>query len=138
MSRGIAVLLLIASCAFGADVSGIWSGTLTDRNGDPQDLSFRFSSVERLSGAPTSNNTPPIIGKMYGDNESTPIADFRISGDTITFSVTSELNGQVTKFIYTGVIEGSEMALSRLRADAKPDADGKPPKPQTLRLKRLT
>ena len=102
-------------CAFsltlsGADLAGIWNGQTTDRNGDVQDLSFRFVQ---------SGDT--LTGKMYGDNESTPIADAKITGNQVTFSVTFELNGSITKFIYTGTIHGDLLELTRQRAGSKAD-----------------
>ena len=101
---------LFLLCAFsltlsGADLAGIWNGQTTDRNGSVQDLSFRFvQSGDKLTG------------KMYGDNESTPIADAKITGNQLTFSVTFELNGSITKFIYTGAFTGDRLELTRQRA----------------------
>jgi hypothetical protein len=125
-----ALVLLYASSACAADVSGIWTGTLTDRNNDPQDLSFRFTQKGET-----------LTGKMYGDNESTTVSAARISGNQITFSVTTELNGQITTFKYTGTMDGDHMELSRVRAElnyAPPAANAKPATPQTVRLKRLS
>jgi hypothetical protein len=130
---GIFGLVLTVSAA-GADLSGIWTGTLTDRNGDPQDLSFRFSQKGET-----------LTGKMYGDNESTAITSARVEGEQITFAVTTELNGQITNFVFTGKVEGDQMDLSRRRVDSNPavkpvaaTAPAKPPQGQTFRLKRLT
>jgi hypothetical protein len=114
---------------FGADVTGIWSGQTTDRNGDGHDISFRFVQ---------SGST--LTGKMYGDNESTPIADARISGNEVTFSVTAELNGSITKFIYTGAIDGNVLELTRQRvvtnaADANEKGENKR---ESIKLKRVT
>jgi hypothetical protein len=113
----------------GADVAGIWNGQTIDRNGDVQDVSFRFFQ---------SGDT--LTGKMYGDNESTAIADARITGNQVTFSVTAELNGSITKFIYTGALEGDVLELTRQRvvinaADA--NEKGKNQK-QSIKLKRVT
>jgi hypothetical protein len=133
------VALLLATSAAGADLSGIWTGALTDRNGDPQDLSFRFSQKGEV-----------FTGKMYGDNESTPITGAKLNGSEITFSVTTELNGQITSFVYTGSVDGDQMDLTRLRVDANSSPKtvaataspatpaAKPPQGQTFRLKRLT
>jgi hypothetical protein len=104
-------------------VAGIWTGTVADRNGDLQDFSFRFFQ-----------NGDKVTGKMYGDNESTPVQGIEITGDRIAFTVTTELNGQITKFLYTGTIDGNEMDLLRKRTD-KPDPAAKDTK---LRLKRIT
>jgi hypothetical protein len=126
----------LAIAARAADLSGIWSGQMIDRNGDAGDLSFRFSQ---------SGET--VTGKMYGDNESTPVTDITIAGDQIAFSVTGELNGQITKFLYSGTVKGDEIQMVRERAvtktdpaktdPAKPDA-AKPNPKQTFTLKRLS
>jgi hypothetical protein len=113
----------------GADLAGIWNGQTVDRNGDVQDVSFRFVQ---------SGDT--LTGKMYGDNESTPIADARITGNQVTFSVTTELNGSIAKFIYTGAIEGDVIELTRQRvvinvADAKEKGQNKK---ESIKLKRVT
>jgi hypothetical protein len=132
--RILTPVFVFTAGAFGADVTGIWTGSMIDRNGDPQDFSFRLTQkAEALSG------------KMYGDNESVPLADAKITGDHLTFSVTTELNGQISKFLYSGAIIGDQIELSRLRSEAKaPEkkvidkASEKPNPPQTFRLKRLT
>jgi hypothetical protein len=112
--------ILSSTTAYGADFSGIWTGTTTDRNGDLQDLSFRFTQ----SG-------DKVTGKMYGDNESTPIESVNIVGDQISFMVTTELNGAISKFLYTGTIQGGEMDLLRKRVGVKPDP-AVPEKPAAL------
>jgi hypothetical protein len=108
-----------------ADLSGIWTGQITDRNGDLIDLSFRFNQ-----------QGDALTGKMYGDNESSPLAECKIAGEQITFMVTTELNGQITKNIFTGTVAGGEIRMTRARVNLKPEA--KPPAPQTFVLKRLT
>jgi hypothetical protein len=124
---------LLTLTALASDITGIWSGQLTDRNGDIQDLSFRFNIKDNV-----------LSGKMYGDNESIPIEDARIEGNEITFSVTTELNGSITKFIYSGQINGDELTLVRRRGGVrnnvtagKPAPENKPNAPQTIKLKHL-
>jgi hypothetical protein len=111
----LARLLLLSAFSLtlsAADLAGIWNGQATDRNGSVQDLSFRFvQSGDKLTG------------KMYGDNESTPIADAKIAGNQVTFSVTFELNGSITKFIYTGSINGDLLELTRQRAGSNAAED---------------
>jgi hypothetical protein len=124
----LSVLCAFALTLSGADLSGIWNGQITDRNGDVQDISFRFVQ---------SGDT--LTGKMYGDNESTHIADAKMTGNQITFSVTIELNGSITKQIYTGTIDGDELQLTRQRAGADPakaNAKGQNQK-QSIKLKRV-
>jgi hypothetical protein len=111
LTRGLLCFAVLSvSTMLAADVSGIWTGQTVDRNGDLQDLSFRFTW-----------NGSTLTGKMYGDNESTLIGDASISGNQIAFLVTTELNGGITKFRYTGTVTGDEMELVRKRVDLKVD-----------------
>jgi hypothetical protein len=113
---------MIASTLLAANATGIWNGQLTDKNGDPVDLSFRFEQ-----------NGDKLTGKMYGDNESTPIKDGKVDGAQITFSVDAELNGQISHFVYIGTLEGGEINITRQRFPVKAGATQK----QSVRLKRV-
>lgn len=118
----------LVSVLSAADLSGIWTGQLEDKNGDSQDLSFRFAQTGET-----------LTGKMYGDNESTPIGDGKIIGNQITFTVTNELNGQISKFVYTGTMNGDEIEVSRERVNLKngPINPNRQNQKQTIRLKRV-
>jgi hypothetical protein len=126
-------VVTLAPALLAVNVSGIWTGQIVDRNGDPQGLSFRFIQ---------SGDT--LTGKMFGDNESTEIADCKLEGHQITFSVTNELNGQSSKFICPGTINGDEMQVTRERVGLK-NAPFKAPaanrngqsQKQAVRLKRI-
>ena len=127
----IALALALSASVTAASLSGIWTGSTVDRNGDPQDISFRFTQTGDA-----------ITGKMYGDNESTPISEGKISGDTIRFVIITELNGQISKTIYTGHIvhsekgAGEEIEMNREREGATYTAER--PKPGPFRLRRVT
>jgi hypothetical protein len=118
-----AFLLLAAASAAGAEFSGIWTGHMADRNGDLQDFSFRFEQHDQH-----------LAGKMYGDNESIPITEGKVAGDTITFLVTTEMNGSITKTLFTGIRKGTDIRVTRERVGAKPE---KPAPVQTFLLKQL-
>lgn len=118
--RAILACLFFALSAFAGDISGIWNTQITDRNGDLQDLSFRFVQTG-----------PTLTGKMYGDNASFAISAATVTGDRITFTVTTELNGQISKFVYTGTITPDEITLTRERQG------GNKPDKQNLHLKRV-
>lgn len=120
--------LLLAATLLGADVSGIWTGQLADRNGDLHDLSFRFKQTGDT-----------LAGKMYGDNESTPIAGGKVLDRQIVFSVKTEQNGQISTFIYSGTIDGDEIKVTREREPAPAgNTSNKPTPKQSITLKRLT
>lgn len=119
--------LLAASTLF-ADISGIWTGQQPDRNGDLQNFAFQF--VQKGDS---------ITGKMYGDNESTPITEGKLSGEQVRFTVTGELNGQINKAVYSGTVKGDEMEIFRerkLQPGKQPPAE-KQPAPKPIQLKRL-
>ncbi len=128
-------LLAFASVAlplFAADLSGIWTGQVTDKNGDAHDLAFQL--VEKGG---------TISGKMYGDNESTPISEGKVSGREISFSTKSEMNGQHTTFVFSGVIDGGEIQVTRKRVEvrdvpAAKDPEKKPEPNPVIVLKKLT
>lgn len=130
--RAFTGVFLSVAIASAADFSGIWTGIMPDRNGDLQDLSFRFAQHDGV-----------LTGKMYGDNESVPITDGKVNGDQITFVVTTELNGSISKVLFTGTLVNGEIQAVRAKADApsgkaavKPVPDKPNPK-QTFVLKRL-
>ena len=110
-----------------ADVTGIWSGQLTEPDRDPIDYSFRFAQTGGT-----------LSGKMYTDNESVPLKDTKIEGSHIAFTVTTELNGQINKFTFSGEIHDNEIELERFRESNKNKGDDKAPPKLLLRLRRLT
>jgi hypothetical protein len=120
------VFCALALTLSAADFSGIWSGQRTDQNGDVQDLSFRFIQ-----------KGDTLTGKNYGDNESTPIAEAKIVGNEITFSVTGDLNGQITKFVYTGTIDGDEIHATRQRVGGNAASAPGKNKMESFVLKRV-
>ena len=123
-------VFLALAAARGADFSGIWTGTMADRNGDLQDVSFRFEQHGGL-----------LTGKMYGDNESVPIEGGAVDREEIRFTVTTELNGSISRNVYSGRLTGGQIQLTRERAGANltgvnPTKDKPNPK-QAIALKRL-
>ncbi len=129
----LALILIISAVVCAADVpvadlTGIWAGTTTNRDGEPQDVSFRFvQKGEALSG------------KMYGDNESLPIVSGTVSGGEITFTVSNGANGQGSKIVFSGTVVGPEQVeLVRGRPTASGDKGAPPPPPPPqIHLKKL-
>ncbi|HWD99237.1 MAG TPA: hypothetical protein VG345_09375 [Bryobacteraceae bacterium] len=133
MKRAILLAVAAISAAglsFAADLSGIWTGQTVDRNGDPQDVSFRLTQ-----------NGDAVAGKMYGENESTPISEGKITGDTIRFVVVTELNGQVNRTVYSGHIlnaEGTQIEVTREREGRPANTQKTPQKKEPpIRLHRV-
>jgi hypothetical protein len=99
--------LLLAVSALAADVDGKWTGTISTPNGDfPQTFTFK------ADGAKLSGSLEFMPGMAI------PIADGKVDGNNISFSVTLDF-GMPFTLTYTGVVSGSELKL-------KGDAAGMP------------
>ena len=93
-------LLLSASPAFASDIEGTWSGAIDTPNG-PIPVSYSFKAAgETLTGATTAP-----------DGSTLPIANGKITGNTLSFTLTLDFGGGPTTFSYTGEIAGSELKL---------------------------
>ena len=114
-----------------ADIAGLWMGQITGRGGEKQDISFQFKSDKNS-----------FTGKMFGDEFDVPVQGLQISGEHITFFITTinYYDASQTRFDFSGTITAKEIQLTRERAGAK--ATGKDEKAkdgnQTFTLKRLT
>jgi hypothetical protein len=99
--------LLLAVSAFAADVDGKWTGSVSTPNGDfPQIFTFKADGAT-LTGSMT-----------FMEGMEIPIADGKVDGDNISFSVTLDF-GAPFKMTYTGVVSGNELKV-------KGDAGGMP------------
>ena len=93
-------LLLLAAPAFAADVDGKWSGTMSTPGGD-----FPVGFVFKADGA-------KLTGTMIGmDGMELPIANGKIDGDKISYSVTIDVGGMMLELVYKGVVTASEIKL---------------------------
>lgn len=135
--KAIAAFLLSMATLAAADLSGIWVGSVPQRNGASVDIAFEFvQSGTKLSG------------KLYGDYRSSPIVEGIVAGELITFVVLAEeqAGNQIndTRLRFTGSLKNGELELTREResvvnAGNKGNAQtrtGPQPK-QTFRIKRL-
>ena len=100
-------LLLLAVSAFAADVDGKWSGTVQTPMGD-----FPMAFTFKADGA-------KLTGSMTGmDGMETPIAEGKVDGNNISYSVTLNF-GEEFKLSFKGVVAGNQIKLSG-------DANGMP------------
>jgi autotransporter translocation and assembly factor TamB len=91
----LAVLTFGALTAAAADISGTWKGTAQTPNG-PVERTFNFKvDGTKLTGDTTSD--------MFGKST---IEDGKIDGDTITFTITVDFQGNEGKVNYKGKVEG--------------------------------
>jgi hypothetical protein len=134
--RKLFIAALLFTCVLpAADLTGIWIGQIPGRNGEMQDIAFKF----------TQNGTT-LGGKLYGDYQSTPITEGKISGDQITFVVNApeQAGNQINRarLSFSGSIQSGDIELTREREGATNAGDGgvvqfRGNAKQTFRLKRL-
>ncbi len=101
----LGVFVLVASAA---DVAGKWTAEVAAQEGQARQVTFNF----RVEG-------DKLTGTMSGPGGELEILDGKISGDEISFAVSTKKGDQETKVLYRGKIEGNEIKLSS-------EADGKP------------
>ena len=94
--------LTLAALAFAADVSGKWTAQVPGRGGQTAENTFTLKvEGDKLTGTITS---------PQGE---TAIADGKVSGDDISFSITREVQGNTFKAVYKGKVSGDEIKFTR-------------------------
>ena len=93
-------LLLVAAPAFAQDLNGRFAGTMATPMGD-----FPIAFVFKAEG-------PKLTGAMIGiDGAEIPIANGKVEGNTISYSVTLDFGGMALEMLYKGVVTGDEIKL---------------------------
>jgi hypothetical protein len=106
MKRLLVALALTVLTAFAADITGNWKATAEGPNGT-MERTFNFKQEgTKLTGETVSS----MLGKSA-------IADGKVDGDTVTFSITADFGGQSMKIDYTGKINGNEIKLKSQAGD---------------------
>lgn len=92
------LIALFAFSAFAADVSGTWKGT-AELQGNTIERTFVFNvDGSKLTGETTSE----MMGKSV-------IADGKVNGDSVSFSITVKFQNNETKLNYKGVLSGDTL-----------------------------
>lgn len=130
LERSLAGLVAFAAIVSAAGVSGIWMGQAPGRNDTKEDVAFQF----KQTGA-------AVTGKLFGDEFDLALEEGSVSGEKLTFIVTTTnyYNGVKVRFQYTGTIKGDELELTRTRIGeptVENPSNRKIP-PQTFTVKRL-
>jgi hypothetical protein len=102
-------LLTFALALWSADISGKWTAQVPGRSGQMRDVTFTFTA----SGE-------GLTGTMSGRNGDIPIADGKISGDTLSFSVTQDRGGNTVRQTFTGKVTGSDIKFKREGGQGEP------------------
>jgi hypothetical protein len=91
------VIMALAIAASAADISGTWKGTAQTPNGNIE-RTFNFKvDGNKVTGDTTSD----LFGKST-------IEDGKIDGDTVSFTITVDFQGNQGKVNYTGKIKGDD------------------------------
>jgi hypothetical protein len=94
-------VFMLAVSAFAADVDGKWNGTMTTPMGD-----VPVGFVLKADGAKlTGSTTGP-------DGAEVKIADGKVDGSKISFSVTFDFGGMPFTMNYAGVVSASEIKFT--------------------------
>jgi len=92
---------LAGVAAWAADITGAWTGSMANGNGDFS-LTYNFKQDgDKLSGT--------VIGPQ---GDPLPLVDCKIDGDRISFAVKVDMGGNVTTFSSKGTVKGDEITLT--------------------------
>src|SRR5262245_95153 len=97
----ILLMATLAVAAFAAEVDGKWKATFETPNGQTMQTMFDFKGEG-------SN----LTGTVTGRTGEAKIQDGKIDGDTITFHVVRNFNGQDFKLGYKGKLAGDEIKMT--------------------------
>ncbi|MBK5293239.1 MAG: hypothetical protein JJE04_16390 [Acidobacteriia bacterium] len=92
------ILVCLAVVALAADISGKWEAQVPGRGGEARPATFTF----KVDGE-------KLTGTMSGAREPAALEDGKVSGDTVSFAITTQRG----KRTYTGTVSGNEIKFKR-------------------------
>jgi FlaG/FlaF family flagellin (archaellin) len=96
--------LAALTAVWAEDVTGKWVAQVPGRDGQTRETTINLKAEgDKLTGS---------ISGRQGD---TPIADGKISGSDISFSVTRNFQGNSVKIVYKGKVSGDEIKFTSMR-----------------------
>ena len=105
MKRSLLTFLLFLSASiavFAADVTGKWTAQVPSRQGGTRDQTFNLKA-----------DGDKLTGTISGRQGDIAIAEGKVSGDNISFTVKMEYGGNSVEQKYTGTISGDEIKFKR-------------------------
>jgi len=94
----------LAAVSFAADITGKWTAMVPGRNGE-QETTFTFKQ-----------EGDKLTGSLTGRQGELAIADGKVSGDSISFSVETQRGKQT----YTSTVSGGEIKFKREGGPGQP------------------
>jgi hypothetical protein len=101
MKRILILMALSAIAAFAADITGTWKATAEGPNGTMERTFVFKQDGTKLTGETTSQ----MMGKSA-------IADGKVEGDTVTFTITVNFQDNEMKLNYKGKVNGDEIKFT--------------------------
>jgi hypothetical protein len=98
----LGILAVMASIAMAADVTGKWIAQMPGRDGQTREVPFTF----KVDGE-------KLTGTTAGRDSEVPIADGKVTGDEISFTVTRTMGDNTMKFVYKGKVSGDEIKFTQ-------------------------
>jgi len=103
--RNFALLTMLFAlagvAAWAADVTGTWTGSMANGNGDFS-LTYTFKQDgDKLSGTVTGPQGDPM-----------PLINCKIDGDQMSFAVKVDMGGNAATFSSKGTVKGDEITLT--------------------------
>lgn len=96
------LMMALATLALAADVTGKWTAQVPGRQGATVETTITLKvEGDKLTGT---------ISNPQGESA---IADGKVSGDDVSFTVTREFQGNSFKMIYKGKVSGDEIKFTR-------------------------
>ncbi len=119
----VAILCALTLAVMAADVSGKWTWEQQGRNGNTTSTLTLKADGGKLTGSLDGGRGGPV-----------DISDGKVDGNTVTFSVKREFNGNTMKTDYKGTLDGDSLTLEFMRAGR----GGAEPTPVKVTAKRST
>jgi len=103
ISYAIAILTLVASSAWAADLNGKWVGQAQEKGGEPREISFDF----KVAGAKLTGS---VAGALNG-----PILNGKVNGDELSFNLSSGKADSKRTINFKGKVVNGEIKFTATR-----------------------
>lgn len=101
MKYAAALFLWFALTASAADVAGTWKGSMDTPNGTMENTFVFKMDGDKLTGT--------VSMGQFGE---APISEGKLEGETVSFTVAREFNGNEIKLLYKGKIKDDSMTVT--------------------------
>lgn len=99
--RTLLIGCLATVAIWAADATGKWTAEMQGRNGNTMTITMNFKA-----------DGDKLTGTVSGRNGDTDISDGKVEGDSISFKVVREFNGNQMTSTYKGKVDGDTIHFS--------------------------